>query len=198
MKGYTGKILRVDLSEGTIEVEQPKESFYRRYLGGAGIVAYYMLSEVPVGADPLGPENVLVMAGGTITGVPAAGAGRNAVGAKSPLTGGFGEADVGGFFGAELRRAGYDAVVVRGQAAEPVYLWIHNGEAEIRSAEHLWGLTTLDCQEAVRTELGEPRARLAMIGPGGENKDCSLRGAGTRPGSRITTVRILRRRSLYV
>ncbi|MBN1640966.1 MAG: aldehyde ferredoxin oxidoreductase family protein [Anaerolineae bacterium] len=168
MYGYTGKILRVDLTENTIDVEQPDERFYRRYLGGAGFVAYYLLAEVPPGADPLGPDNVLIMAGGAVTGVPAAGAGRSAVGAKSPLNGGFGEADVGGYFGAELRHAGYDALVVRGQAETPVYIWIHDGEAEIRPAEHLWGLTTLDCQEAVRAELGEPRARLAMIGPAGE------------------------------
>ncbi|MFN2155678.1 MAG: aldehyde ferredoxin oxidoreductase family protein, partial [Anaerolineae bacterium] len=105
---------------------------------------------------------------GAMTGVPLAGAGRNAVGGKSPLNGGYGEADVGGFFGAELRHAGYDAVVVTGKAEQPVYLWIKDGGAEIRPAGHLWGMTTLQCQEAVREETGEPRARLAMIGPGGE------------------------------
>jgi aldehyde:ferredoxin oxidoreductase len=168
MNGYTGKILRVDLTDGKIEIEEPAESFYRRYLGGSGFVGYYLLKEIPKGADPLGPDNLLIMAGGTLTGAPVAGSGRSAVGAKSPLTGGYGEADVGGFFGAEMRRAGFDAVVVRGKAPSPVYLWIHDGEAEIRPAEYLWGTTTLKCQEAVRAELGEPRARLAMIGPGGE------------------------------
>jgi aldehyde:ferredoxin oxidoreductase len=168
VNGFTGKILHVDLTRRTTEVEEPNEAFYRRYLGGSGFVGYYLLKLVPKGADPLGPENVLVIAGGAMTGVPLAGAGRNAVGAKSPLTGGYGEADVGGFFGAELRHAGYDAVVVTGQAGRPVYLWIHDGEVEIRPAEHLWGMTTLDCQRTVREELGEPRARLAMIGPGGE------------------------------
>jgi aldehyde:ferredoxin oxidoreductase len=170
MNGYTGKILHVDLTHSTIEVEEPEERFYRRYLGGNGFVAYYLLREVPQGADPLGPDNVLVIAGGTMTGVPIAGAGRSVVGAKSPLTGGYGEADVGGFFGAELRRAGFDALVVHGQAPGPVYLWIHDGEVEIRPADHLWGTTTRECQEAVRAELGEPRARLAAIGPGGEKR----------------------------
>jgi aldehyde:ferredoxin oxidoreductase len=168
MNGYTGKILHANLSTGKIDIEEPPESFYRRYMGGSGFVGYYLLKEVPKGADPLGPKNVLVFAGGPVTGVPIGGAGRNAVGAKSPLNGGYGEADVGGFFGAEMRRAGFDAVVVHGQADSPVYLWLHDGEAEIRPADHLWGTDTLACQAKVREELGEPRARLAMIGPGGE------------------------------
>jgi aldehyde:ferredoxin oxidoreductase len=100
--------------------------------------------------------------------VPIAGSGRSAVGGKSPLTGGYGEADVGGFFGAEMRRAGFDAVVVRGQSESPVYLWLHDGEAEIRPADHLWGMTTGDTQAAVQEELGERTARMALIGPAGE------------------------------
>lgn len=168
MNGYTGKILHVDLTTSKITTEEPPESFYRRYLGGNGFVGYYLLKEVPKGADPLGPENVLIMAGGTVTGLPIAGAGRSVVGAKSPLTGGYGEADAGGFFGAEMRRAGFDAVVVHGKAAHPVYIYLHNGEAEIRSAAHLWGTTTMECQEKVREELGDKNIRLAMIGPGGE------------------------------
>jgi aldehyde:ferredoxin oxidoreductase len=168
MDGYWGKILKVDLTTGHIEVEEPPEDFYRRYLGANGFVAYYLLKEMPKGADPLGPDNLLIFAAGPMTGVPVAGSGRNAVGAKSPLTGGYGEADVGGFFGAEMRRAGFDGLVIRGKAASPVYLWLHDGEAEIRPADHLWGLQTLECQETVRAEVGEKAARLAMIGPGGE------------------------------
>ena len=168
MNGYTGKILRVDLSSGIIEIEEPPESFYRRYLGGNGFIAYYLLHEMVAGADPLGPDNLLVFAGGPMTGVSIAGGGRNAVGAKSPLTDGYGEADVGGFFGAEVRRAGFDAIVIRDRATTPVYLWVHDGEAEIRPAGHLWGLMTLECQQAVREELDDRRVRLAMIGPGGE------------------------------
>ncbi|MBN1877063.1 MAG: aldehyde ferredoxin oxidoreductase family protein [Anaerolineae bacterium] len=168
MNGYTGKILKVDLTHKTLAIEEPDELFYRRYVGGAGWVAYYLLKDVPAGADPLGPENVLIFAGGPMTGVPVAGAGRSVVGAKSPLTGGYGEADVGGFFGAEMRRAGFDAVVVYGKAETPVYLWLHEGEAELRPAGHLWGMTTADCQETVRAEVGEKMARLALIGPAGE------------------------------
>lgn len=168
VNGYTGKILHVDLTKGEVTTETPPESFYRRYLGGAGFVSYYLLKEVPKGADPLGPENVLIFANGPVTGVPVAGGGRSSMGAKSPLTGGYGEADVGGFFGAELRLAGYDGIVVHGKAPKPVYLWIHDGEVEIRPADHLWGMTTLECQNTVRQELGDSRIRLAMIGPGGE------------------------------
>ncbi len=168
MYGYTGKILKVDLTTGTLEVEQPPESFYRRYLGANGFIGYYLLKEMPANVDPLGPDNLLIFAAGPVTGVPIAGGGRSTVGGKSPLTGGYGESDVGGFFGAEMRRAGFDAVVVRGKAASPVYLWLHDGEAEIRPAAHLWGMMTAECQEAVRAELGAKNARLAMIGPGGE------------------------------
>lgn len=153
-QGYAGRILRVELSEGAIWDEEPPDLFYRRYVGGQGFIGYYLLREVPKGADPLGPENILVFAAGAMTGIPVAGAGRNAVGGKSPLTGGYGEADVGGFFGAELKHAGYDAIVVQGKAASPVYLWVHDGQAEIRPADHLWGMTTLDCQNAVQTESG--------------------------------------------
>ena len=168
VKGYAGKILRVNLSEGKVWDEEPPDAFYRRYLGGNGLVAYYLLKELPKGADPLGPENLLVFATGTMTGIPIAGSGRSCVGGKSPLTGGYGEADVGGYFGAELKRAGYDAVVVEGKAPQPVYLWVHDGQAEIRAAEQLWGSTTLECQKAIRLELDDKRVRLAMIGPGGE------------------------------
>ncbi len=123
---------------------------------------------MPRGADPLGPENVLIFANGATTGAPVAGGGRNAMGAKSPLTGGYGEADVGGFFGAELQLAGYDALIVYGKAAEPVYLWIKDGEIEIRPAQHLWGKHSLETQDMLREELGDSLVRVSMIGPAGE------------------------------
>lgn len=168
MYGYTGKILHANLTTGELSIEQPPESFYRRYLGGNNLVGYYLLKYVPKGADALGPENILVMAGGTVTGVPVAGAGRSVVGCKSPLSNGYGEADGGGFFGAEMRRAGFDAVVVHGKAARPVYIYLQDGKAEIRPAEHLWGMPTRECYDAIREELGEKQARMALIGPGGE------------------------------
>jgi aldehyde:ferredoxin oxidoreductase len=159
----------VDLSHEQVSIEEPDEIFYRRYLGGAGLVTYYLLKEVPPGTDALGPENRLVFACGPLTGVPLAGSGRNAIGARSPLTGAMGEADVGGFWGAELKAAGFDAIVVHGQARTPVYLWVHNGKAELRSADHLWGLENKETHSAIREELGEKRARVALCGPAGEN-----------------------------
>lgn len=167
--GYFGRILRVNLSDGTTAVEMPDEVFVRRYLGGAGLVAYYLLREVPPGIDPLGPENRLIFALGPLTGAPLSGAGRNSVGARSPLTGYMGEAEVGGFWGAELKAAGFQAIVVEGQAPSPVYLWVHDGEVEIRDASHLWGLENKETHTAIREELGEKRARIALCGPAGEN-----------------------------
>ena len=167
--GCNGKILRVDLSSVAIRTEEPGEDFYRTYFGGWGIVAYYLLKEVPPGTDPLSPENKLIFALGPLTGVPIAGASRNAVGAKSPLTGLFGEADVGGWWNAELKRAGYDAIIVEGKAENPVYLWIQDGEVEIRDAAHLWGKTTEESQQLIRQELGDDRIRTAQIGIAGEN-----------------------------
>jgi aldehyde:ferredoxin oxidoreductase len=105
---------------------------------------------VPVGADPLAPDNVLVFAAGVLTGTPFPGAGRHSVGAKSPMTGLFGESEAGGFWGAELRHAGWDAVVFHGRAAKPVYLWIKDDTVEIRDAAHLWGRETGDVETALR------------------------------------------------
>ncbi|MFC2041848.1 aldehyde ferredoxin oxidoreductase N-terminal domain-containing protein, partial [Chloroflexota bacterium] len=137
--GYNGKILRVDLSNETTSVDEPDEDFYRRYIGGRGFISYFLLQELAGGEDALGPENKLVFATGALTGVPVAGSGRNSIGAKSPLTNGYGDAEVGGYWGAELKHAGYDAIIIEGKAASPVYLWIKDGKAEIRDAGHLWG-----------------------------------------------------------
>ncbi len=165
---YNGVILRVDLTQSKIWTEEPGERFYRTYFGGWGFIAHYLLKELDERADPLGNENVLVFAPGVVTGTPVAGSGRHAVGAKSPLTGGFGAAEAGGFWGTELKRAGYDAVVVSGAAERPVYLWIQDGEVEIRDAGELWGQFTADSQEAIRRELGDDKVRIAQIGPAGE------------------------------
>ena len=166
--GYNGRIMRVNLSRGTVSVEEPEEEFYRTTYGGWGFVAYYLLKELEPGIDPLSPENKLIIALGPVTGMPLGGSGRNAIGAKSPLTGGFGEADVGGFFGAELKHAGFDAVIVEGRAESPVYLWVHDGEAEIRDGAHLWGKTTGQAQALIRKELGDRHIRTCLIGMGGE------------------------------
>ena len=166
--GYNGKRLIVNLSSGKIQVEEPSEEWYRKYLGGMGSIAYHLLKMVPPKTDPLGPENVLIMSTGVITGNPFSGSGRNAVGAKSPLTGGFGEADVGGFWNAELKHSGYDEIIFTGKSKEPVWLYINNGEAELRDAKELWGLEIGDCQDKMRQITGENQLKTALIGPAGE------------------------------
>lgn len=170
MKGFNGKMLRVNLTGGRISVEEPSEDYYARYLGGRGFIIEKLLTEVPPGADPLGPDNKLIFALGPITGHPLPGSGRNSIGAKSPLTDAYGESEVGGFWGAELKRAGYDAIIVEGASPEPVYLVIENGRAEIRDAGKIWGLDVADAEKAVRKELGGKKFRTAAIGPAGENR----------------------------
>jgi aldehyde:ferredoxin oxidoreductase len=167
--GYWNKVLHVSLPDRRTWIEEPGDDFFRRYGGGRGLIAHYLLQDVPRGADPLGPDNVLVFAPGVLTGAPVPGAGRHSVGAKSPLTGGFGESESGGFWGAELKRAGWDGIVVHGVSAHPVYLWINGDQVELRDAGHLWGKVTGDVQDAITAELGDPRIRVAQIGPAGEN-----------------------------
>lgn len=166
--GYTGNVLRVDLTDGSCSADHPDESFYRRYLGGGALSTHYLLSEMAAGCDPLGPDNVLVFAPSVMVGVPASGLVRFTVAAKSPLTGAYGESEAGGFWGPELKFAGFDAVVVRGRAAEPVYLWIHDGLCEVRPARHLQGLLSDQAEDAIHRELGDPRVRIAQMGPAGE------------------------------
>jgi len=170
MKGINGNILRVDLTAGRLSVQPISEEHYRRHLGGRGIIAHTLLTEVPKGIDPFGAENRLVFALGTLTGHPFVGSGRNSVGCKSPMTGGYGESEAGGFWGAELKRAGFEAIVIEGISAKPVYLWIKDGEPEIRDAGRLWGLETADTERAIREELGDARIRTAVIGPAGEKR----------------------------
>jgi len=166
--GYNGKILRVDLKSESVSVEEPHQNLYCRYLGGGTLALYYLLKELKPNTDPLGPENILVLAGSVISGTPAAGLSRFSVAAKSPLTNAFGEAEAGGWWIPELKFAGYDAIVIKGKASRPVYLWIHDGEAEIRDARPLWGKFSKETQEEIRKELGDERIRIASIGPAGE------------------------------
>lgn len=169
VNGYTGNILRVDLTNEKITIESPEENFYRRYIGGEGFVAYYLLKELKVGIEPLSAENKLIFATGSLTGFAIPGTGRNSVGAKSPLTGGFGEAEVGGHWGAELKHAGFDAIIIEGKAKTPVYLWIKDGKAVVKDANHLWGKVTGEAEAIIKKELDDQFVRVAQIGPGGEN-----------------------------
>lgn len=166
--GHNGKVLHVNLSSRTVSEEQVPEIIYRRYLGGGALSLYYLLRELRPGVDPLGPENILIFAASAVTGTPALGFSRFTVAAKSPLTNAFGEAEAGGWWGPELKFAGFDAIVIKGKADKPIYLWIQNGKAELREASYLWGQFAKETQEMIRKELGDEKVRIALIGPGGE------------------------------
>ncbi|HET9912284.1 MAG TPA: aldehyde ferredoxin oxidoreductase N-terminal domain-containing protein, partial [Anaerolineales bacterium] len=129
--GYNGKILHVDLTTGSLTVEEPSEAFYRKYLGGSAMGVHYILQKMPKGADPLGPENVLALMASVVTGAPISGQSRLNVSAKSPISGGIGDSQSGGFFPAELKFAGFDGVVITGRSPKPVYLAILEGKAEL-------------------------------------------------------------------
>jgi len=166
--GYNGKILHVDLTTSALTVEEPPEAFYRQYLGGQGIGMYYILKEMPAQADPLGPDNVLAITLSVVTGAAVSGQSRVMANAKSPLTGAIGDAQAGGFWPAEAKAAGFDAFIIKGQAEKPVYLWVHDGEAELRDATHLWGQVTGDAEATIRKELGDRKIQVLQIGPAGE------------------------------
>ena len=168
--GYAGKVLHVDLAEGTFEVEVPSEEFYRTYMGGSAMGLYYALTHTPAGADPLGPDNTLTFAVGGVTGAPISGQSRATAVARSPLTGAVGDSQAGGFWPAELKFAGFDGVVLHGRSPKPVYLWIKDGEFELRDASHLWGhgYSTREVEEILFEELGDKRIQVAQVGEAGE------------------------------
>lgn len=168
--GYTGKILHVDLSNKKIEVEENNEAFYRSYLGGRGIGYHYLMQHVGAGTDPFSPENILVLATGIMTGAPLPAACRFAAAGKSPLTGTAGESEAAGFFGPELKMAGFDGVVFKGKAEKPVYLWVTGGRAEIKDATALAGLGAREVEDAIRAEMGSKKIRVAQTGLAGMNR----------------------------
>lgn len=169
MTGVWGRIARVNLSNGTVSYEEPRWEFYRQYMGGRNIALYFLLHEVPAGSDPLGEDNKLIVATSVVTGSDFPGTSRFTVAAKSPLTGGYGESEAGGWFGAELKRAGFDAVIVEGRAPQPVYIWIKNDNIEIRDASHIWGKSIGDGWDIIANSVGDPQVRILQIGPAGEN-----------------------------
>ena len=166
--GYHGKILHVDLSTGHIEVETPPESFYRKYMGGSAMGLYYILREVPKGADPLGPQNLLTVFDSVVTGASISGQSRINVNAKSPMSGAIGDSQAGGFFPAEFKFAGYDGLVLRGQSPKWVYLTIIDGKAELHDAGHLLGKLTGEVDALLKVEVGDPKAQVMQIGPAAE------------------------------
>jgi aldehyde:ferredoxin oxidoreductase len=165
--GYMGKFLLVDLSTGETRVEEPDEKLYIDFIGGHGVGARYLYDHQKGGIDALGPDNHIGLVTGPLTGTPAPMGSRYMSVGKSPLTGTWGDANSGGFFGPELKFAGYDAVFVKGISDKPVYLFINSGKAELKDASHLWGKSTYDTEDMIQNEMGSA-VKVVSIGPAAE------------------------------
>ncbi len=169
MHGYGGAILRVNLSDGSIQRQPTEEGLARAFLGGRGLNVKRLWDELPAHTDPLSPDNILVFGAGPLVGTLFPGGARFNVSALSPQTGILGDSNAGGFFGPELKFAGYDQVIIQGRAEQPVYLWIRDGQVELRDARGLWGQDVWDSTQAIRQELGGHEVQVATIGQGAEN-----------------------------
>jgi aldehyde:ferredoxin oxidoreductase len=164
----TARLLHVDLTTRETRVEVIPEAIVRQHLGGGALAAYLLLRDLPPGADPLGPDNKLVFMTSIINGLSLSGTNRYTAAAKSPLTGGYGESEAGGWWGPELRSAGYEGIMVHGKAATPVYLWIKDGQVEFRDASAYWGRLSGEVQDGIEKELGDKRVRVLQTGIAGE------------------------------
>jgi aldehyde:ferredoxin oxidoreductase len=167
MKGWIGKILRVDLTKGESKVEELDPKLGAKFIGGRGLGSKILSDEIDPKVDPFSPNNKLIMATGPLTGTGASAAGRYMVITKAPLTGTIACSNSGGHFGAELKFAGFDLIIFEGKAKEPVYLYIEDGKAEIRDAKSIWGKTTHETTDQILSET-DMDARVACIGPAGE------------------------------
>ena len=163
------KIAYINLTTGEVEVKPIPLDIRRKFLGGRGLDAYLLLNHSEKGCDPLGPDNPLIVSGGILTATCASATARTHIMAKSPLTGLLGSANMGGFFAPEMAWAGFHHLVIKGKAKTPSYIYIHNGEIEIRDAQNVWGMTTTDTQWAIRDELNDQEVKSLVIGPAGEN-----------------------------
>ncbi len=170
MSGYMGKYLIVNLSDKSHEVVDLDDAFYRKFLSGYGLGAAVITQRQEPGIDPLAPESFLGFCTGLLTGTGAYFSGRYMVVGKSPLTGGWGDANSGGFFSAEMKKTGYDAVFVTGASEKPVYLSVTDEGVDIRDAMHLWGKDVIETEEAIKRETDDPRIRIASIGISGEKR----------------------------
>ncbi|MEM3830293.1 MAG: aldehyde ferredoxin oxidoreductase family protein [Conexivisphaerales archaeon] len=187
MYGWNGRILRVNLSKKKVEVEEYNADFALKYIGGRGFAAKILFDELKPGIDPLGPENKLIVAAGPLTGLPGPSLGKLVIAAKSPLTGGYGDGNAGTMAAVQMRRAGFDALVVDGKTEKPVYIYVEEEKGYILSADGLWGKTTFEAEKELKEVHGKDVGVL-VIGPGGENivryaTVVSQEGrAGGRPG----------------
>ena len=166
--GYAGRIGFVDLSTGEIKEEALDERAARQFIGGYGIGVRLLFERQRAEIDPLGPGNILGFTTGPLTGTPTPTGGRYTVVFKSPLTGGWGDSNSGGYFGSELKAAGWDAIFVSGISSSPKYLLVSNMGLELKEASHLWGRDTNETEEILRKELNLPKLRVACIGPASE------------------------------
>ena len=168
MKGYAGKILKVNLFNRTIKTEKLSEKLAEDYVGGRGFAAKIIYDEIDAKTSPLHKDNKLVMASGPLSGTRAIASGKTTFASKSPLTGGYGDSNIGGHLASELKYAGYDAIVVEGSYNKPCYLYVDNDQVEIREAPDFWGVNSIDAEKRMKEELGED-FQIAVIGRGGEN-----------------------------
>lgn len=168
MKGFYGKLLRINLSEKSYMVEEIPAEVLKKYLGGKGLGSYLLLNNVPAGTDPLGPDNKLIFTTGSAAGTIVPGASRYGIYSRSPLTGLYAESYSGGKVAPVMRRTGYDAIIVEGAAAAPVYLEVSDKSVVFRDAAHLWGMETYATEDAVLAEVNNPDAQAVVIGPAGE------------------------------
>ena len=167
---WAGKILRVNLSAGTVVSEPLNMTWAKQYLGSRGLATKYLVEEMSPTVDPLGPDNKIVWATGPLTGTMASTGGRYTVVTKGPLTGAIACSNSGGYWGAELKMAGWDMVIFEGKSPKPVYLYIQDGVAELRDAAHLWGKTVWQTEEIIKSSLQDPLIRVSSIGGAGENQ----------------------------
>jgi aldehyde:ferredoxin oxidoreductase len=183
--GYAGKLLFINLSNGEIKEKELTKELTENYIGGYGFGAKILYDMMPAKADPLGPESVLGFITGPTNATKAFFGGRYMIVHKSPVTGGWNDANSGGYFGPELKKAGYDAVFISGISEKPIYIYINDGKVEIRDASHLWGMDTKKVWEQLKEETGEPRLRVSAIGPAGERLSyisCPINDGHRAPG----------------
>ncbi|PWI46701.1 aldehyde ferredoxin oxidoreductase [Candidatus Heimdallarchaeota archaeon B3_Heim] len=176
---WNRKIAYINLTTGKVKTKEISKSLRKQFLGGRGLNMYHLYHNLKAGIDPLGPENLLLIGSGLLTGIPALGAGRCDIAAKSPLTGAVGDSNIGGFFAPELRFAGFDHLMITGKAEKPSYVWINDGEVSIHDATHLWGKDTFETQDQIRSDHNDEQIKSLVIGKAGENL---VRYANVRTG----------------
>ncbi|MDW7668011.1 MAG: aldehyde ferredoxin oxidoreductase family protein [Bacillota bacterium] len=168
--GYSGKILKVNLTTGEVGKENLPEKIMRKYMGGKGLVYYFLKESVDKNTDPYSKDNPLYFMTGIVSGIPAAGTSRMIIGTKSPVTGGFGISESGGFIAPELKKAGWDGIIVEGESDKPVYILIKDDYVEIKDASHLWGKGIGETNDIIKEENNDKSLKLSQIGQAGENK----------------------------